>query len=206
VIPDINLLPAKERNRDKLYIILLMILIVWIIFLAVIFLQYYLTKSTNEALQARVASLEMEKTTLESQLQNQAPGLATDDYIGSISYVEQLTFSTSKIIKELKHWLPEYSYLTNYQYNVGQVTIQTQFDSLDRIAQYVKSLNQSELFFDVKVDHISTFRIEERETDTVDDPIVNVEFDEMPRYDVSFSLVINMAAILQDTGGEEVDE
>lgn len=206
MIPDINLLPAKERNRDKLYIILLMILIVWIIFLAVIFLQYYLTKSTNEALQARVASLEMEKTTLESQLQNQAPGLATDDYIGSISYVEQLTFSTSKIIKELKHWLPEYSYLTNYQYNVGQVTIQTQFDSLDRIAQYVKSLNQSELFFDVKVDHISTFRIEERETDTVDDPIVNVEFDEMPRYDVSFSLVINMAAILQDTGGEEVDE
>lgn len=206
MIPDINLLPAKERNRDKLYIILLMILIVWIIFLAVIFLQYYLTKSTNEALQARVASLEMEKTTLESQLQNQAPGLATDDYIGSISYVEQLTFSTSKIIKELKHWLPEYSYLTNYQYNVGQVTIQTQFDSLDRIAQYVKSLNQSELFFDVKVDHISTFRIEERETDAVDDPIVNVEFDEMPRYDVSFSLVINMAAILQDTGGEEVDE
>jgi len=65
-------------------------------------------------------------------------------------------------------------------------------------------LNESNIFTDVKVDDISTFRIEETDG-TEGEQNSTVVFDEMPRYDVSFSLQINMAALLNDTGGEGID-
>lgn len=203
MIPEINLLPSKERQRDRTSFFLSIIIIIWVILLGVILLQYYLTKSSNETLQSRVESLEMQKTALENQLQDQVPEVATSNYVESVEFAEKLTAPTSKIIKELNKHLPEYSYLTYYNYNVGQVNIQVEFDSLNRIAGYVTSLNKSEIFSDVKVDNISTFRLEEGATEgeEAEDTDTTVLFEEMPRYDVSFSLGINMPALLNDTGG-----
>ena len=204
MIPDINLLPSKERHRDKTSFTILIFLIIWLILLGVIFLQYFLTKSSNESLQSRVESLQLEKAALESNVQNQEGAGQDISLAESVEFVEKLTVPTSKIVKELMELLPQFSYLTDYDFGDGQVTIQTQFDSLDRVAEYVTVLNESNIFSDVKVDDISTFRIEETDG-TEGEQNSSAVFDEMPRYDVSFSLQINMAALLSDTGGEGID-
>lgn len=208
MIPDINLLPSKERHRDKTSFFLLIILIIWAILLGVIVLQYFLTKTTNETIQSRVESLEMEKMALENAVGRQDTQDSAMNYVESVEFVEKLTAPTSKIIKELNELLPnkENSYFTDYEYGASQINITIQFNSLDRVAEYVTRLNQSPIFNDVKVDVIDNFRIEEdtTETEEVQDP--TVVYEEMPRYDVSFSLEINMPALLDDTGGEVDDE
>ncbi|NCU16937.1 PilN domain-containing protein [Pallidibacillus pasinlerensis] len=202
MIPDINLLPSKERDSDKTSFILLIVLIIWAILLGVIILQYFLAKNANDTIQSRVESLQMQKGALEAQLQNQQSQRVVVSLAESVEFAEKLTAPTSKIIKELNELLPDYSFLTDYNFNAGQVSIQTEFDSLNQVAEYVTSLNQSEIFSDVKVDNISTFRIEEGTEEEVTDAV----FEEMPRYDVSFSLEINMTALLPDTGGEDDNE
>lgn len=202
MIPDINLLPSKERDSDKTSFILLIVLIIWAILLGVIILQYFLAKNANDTIQSRVESLQMQKGALEAQLQNQQSQRVVVSLAESVEFAEKLTAPTSKIIKELNELLPDYSFLTDYNFNAGQVSIQTEFDSLNQVAEYVTSLNQSEIFSDVKVDNISTFRIEEGTEEEVTDAV----FEEMPRYDVSFSLEINMPALLPDTGGEDDNE
>ena len=206
MIPDINLLPSKERHRDKTSFFLLIILIIWAILLGVIVLQYFLTKTTNETIQSRVESLEMEKMALENAVGRQDSQDSAVNYVESVEYVEKLTAPTSKIIKELNELLPEYSYLPEYSFGNGYVTIQTQFDSLDRVAEYVTRLNQSPIFNDVKVDVIDTFRIGEGTSETEEEQDFNVVYNEMPRYDVSFSLEVNMSALLNDLGGEVDNE
>lgn len=202
MIPDINLLPSKERDSDKTSFILLIVLIIWTILLGVIILQYFLAKNANDTIQSRVESLQMQKGALEAQLQNQQSQRVVVSLAKSVEFAEKLTAPTSKIIKELNELLPDYSFLTDYNFNAGQVSIQTEFDSLNQVAEYVTSLNQSEIFSDVKVDNISTFRIEEGTEEEVTDAV----FEEMPRYDVSYSLEINMPALLPDTGGEDDNE
>lgn len=202
MIPDINLLPSKERDSDKTSFILLIVLIIWAILLGVIILQYFLAKNANDTIQSRVESLQMQKGALEAQLQSQQSQRVVVSLAKSVEFAEKLTAPTSKIIKELNELLPDYTFLTDYNFNAGQVSIQTEFDSLNQVAEYVTSLNQSEIFSDVKVDNISTFRIEEGTEEEVTDAV----FEEMPRYDVSFSLEINMPALLPDTGGEDDNE
>lgn len=208
MIPDINLLPSKERHRDKTSFFLLIILIIWAILLGVIVLQYFLTKTTNETIQSRVESLEMEKLALENAVGRQDTPDSAVNYVESVEFVEKLTAPTSKIIKELNELLPdkEYSYFTDYEYGASQVNIIIQFNSLDRVAEYVTRLNQSAIFNDVKVDEIDTFRIGEETSELEEEIESNVVYDEMPRYDVTFSLGINMSALLNDTGGEVDNE
>jgi hypothetical protein len=194
VIPEINLLPEKDRVSQRSMFIVLAISMIWVFLLIFMVIQYFQIKGDIAVFQSKEEMLTAQKAGLEKQTED-----ATNEvgYPEAVAYVEKFTVPTSNVIKELIQLLPnDKSYLSNYSYDGNNVTIQTQFESLDMVADYVSKLNGSKLFTDVKVDSISTFSLEESE-----DNAEAVNFKEMPRYDVSMSIVINLSSLLP-TGGE----
>lgn len=197
MIPEINLLPEKDRVNQRSTFIVLAISMIWVFLLIFMVIQYFQIKGDIAVFQSREEMLTAQKAGLEKQTED-----ATNEvgYPEAVAYVEKYTVPTSNVIKELIHLLPnDKSYLSNYSYDGNNVTIQTQFESLDMVASYVSKLNGSKFFTDVKVDSISAFSLEESEDNTE-----AVNFKEMPRYDVSMSIVINLASLLQ--AGGEADE
>jgi Tfp pilus assembly protein PilN len=195
VIPEINLLPEKDRASQRSTFIVLAISIIWVFLLVFMVIQYFQIKGDIAVFQSKAEMLTAQKAGLEKQTDD-----ATNEvgYPEAVAYVEKFSVPTSNVIKELIRLLPnDKSYLSNYSYDGHNVTIQTQFESLDMVADYVSKLNGSTLFTEVKVDSISTFSLEESE----DNETEEVNFKEMPRYDVNMSIVINLSSLLP-TGGE----
>lgn len=91
--------------------------------------------------------------------------------------------------------LPDYAYLSEYAYDEGSITIQSQFETMDVAAEYVARLVGSDYINDVKVDEIETFTIDEDEED-------DTSYTTVPRYDVRHSLEANMNKLK----GEEDDD
>lgn len=196
MIPDINLLPSRDRRNNRSSSIFIILIIIWVLLLALLLFQYFQAKSDYSLLNSKVESLTLEKTALETQISNSQsthPALSLGEAVG---YVEKLTAPTSKIIEELLVLLPQHSYISSYSFTDGEVSIQTQFERLDSVASYVTNLESSNLISDVKVNTISTFTLDQEQ-------VIEDQFDEVPRYDVSFSIVVNMPSLLVETGGEE---
>lgn len=194
MIPEINLLPEKDRRSERSALLFIIVFVVWFLLVMFMAFQYFQAKSDMKLFQSRAESLALEKQLLESEINNTSTGMGLAEVV---SYAEKLTVPTSKVINELLHLLPnEESYLNQYSYSTGQVTVQAQFESLDMVATYVEKLNSSKYFTDVKVDNISTFSLEESEEENDEQ-----RFEEMPRYDVSLSIAVYLPALLP-TGGE----
>lgn len=194
MIPEINLLPQKDRGSQRATLIFFVAILIWLILAGIIIFHYFQTKSDIEFLQSRTDTLTTQKAGLEKQKVESSSDVG---YPEAVSYVEKLTVPTAKIIQELIDFLPKnQSYLSNYSYEGSNVKVQTQFESLDLVANYVAKLNSSELFTDVKVDTVSTFSLEENEDESDE-----AKFAEMPRYDVSITVTVNLPALLS-TGGE----
>ncbi|WP_033828290.1 PilN domain-containing protein [Bacillus andreraoultii] len=194
MIPEINLLPEKDRQSERSTLLFFIVFIVWFLLVGFMTFHYFQAKSDLKLFQSRTESLTLEKQLLESEMNNESTGMGLAD---AVRYAEKLTVPTSKVINELLHLLPnEESYLNQYSYSTGQVTVQAQFESLDMVAAYVEKLNTSKYFSDVKVDNISTSSLEESEEENDEK-----RFEEMPRYDVSLSIAVYLPALLP-TGGE----
>ncbi|WP_062355439.1 PilN domain-containing protein [Bacillus kwashiorkori] len=195
MLPEINLLPKYEKENSIIQLIVLIFIILWALLLSFIVFQYFQTKSDKQVLDQRIETLTLEKSTLETKLTNQnSEEKAT--LADAVNYAQMLTAPTSKLVEELLALLPENSYLSSYSYGSSQLSVQTQFESLDIVATYVRSLVASPFFTDVKVNNISTFTIEE-----VADS--EEKYDTIPRYDVSFSLSVNRSALVLEDGGED---
>ncbi|MED4851168.1 PilN domain-containing protein [Caldifermentibacillus hisashii] len=197
MIPEINLLPEKDRVSQRSMFIVLAISMIWVFLLIFMVIQYFQIKGDIAVFQSKEEMLTAQKAGLEKQTED-----ATNEvgYPEAVAYIEKYIVPTSNVIKELIHLLPnDKSYLSNYSYDGNNVTIQTQFESLDMVASYVSKLNGSKFFTDVKVDSISTFSLEESE-----DNAEAINFKEMPRYDVNMSIVINLSSLLP--AGGEADE
>jgi len=194
VIPEINLLPEKDRESKRSVFIMLAISIIWFFLLIFMVIQYFQIKGDIAVFQSEEKMLTTQKEKLNQQMADVTNEVG---YPEAAAYVEKFSAPTSNLIKELIRLLPnDKSYLSNYSYDGNNVTIQTQFESLDMVASYVTKLSGSKFFTDVKVDNISTFSLEESA-----DHAEVIDFKEMPRYDVSMSIVINLSSLLP-TGGE----
>lgn len=194
MIPEINLLPEKDRESKRSVFIMLAISIIWFFLLIFMVIQYFQIKGDIAVFQSEEKMLTTQKEKLNQQMADVTNEVG---YPEAAAYVEKFSAPTSNLIKELIRLLPnDKSYLSNYSYDGNNVTIQTQFESLDMVASYVTKLSGSKFFTDVKVDNISTFSLEESA-----DHAEGIDFKEMPRYDVSMSIVINLSSLLP-TGGE----
>ncbi|WAA12839.1 PilN domain-containing protein [Fervidibacillus halotolerans] len=196
MIPDINLLPERDRKADAFGRVFYLLIGIWVILLIVFGYQFFQTKSDRETLQKEIDSLTLDKRILETK-GNEQPTDDANRFQEAVEYVDNLPLPTSKIITELLHLLPnEHSYLTHYSYTGGNVSIETAFETLDSVATYVSKLTNSDMFQNVKVDHISTTSIETDQTETY--------FDVLPRYNVLITIEVYLSS-LRPAGGD-IDE
>ena len=195
MLPDINLLPKFERQRSLFVIIFLIAFLIWFIFTALLVFHYFHTKNTLERTQTEVEQLTELKTTLEQQVHS-ADAADASSLANAVEYAENVTYPTSALIDNLITLLPDYAYLSEYAYDEGSITIQSQFETMDVAAEYVARLVGSDYINDVKVDEIETFTIDEDEED-------DTSYTTVPRYDVRHSLEANMNKLKGEADADE---
>lgn len=200
MIPEINLLPQRDARQRTNRLVLLGGLTLWILLLALIIVQYFLSKQDLQFASQRLEQMEQEKVVLEEQLAKIAEEEQSITLQEAADFVERLTLPTSIIVEELRELLPEQSYLTYYSFSSSAVDIEVEFESLNRVAEYVANLEHSKLFNDVKVDVISTQQLEEMESREGDNSVI---FSILPRYSVDFSLQVNMRELAVRGDGDE---
>ncbi|MCU9614019.1 PilN domain-containing protein [Caldibacillus lycopersici] len=187
MIPNINLLPKYERKDSRIFIIVLTIAVAWLLLLLFSIYQYVLANSDIKLLQKQTESATLERAVLEKQLHMiDVEQLATIQ--DAITYVEGITVPTSIVIEELNQLLPNTSYLRQYSYNNGEISIQSEFASMNTIAQYITALDASEIISDAVVNTITA-----NAGDTV------------TSYNVSFIVRVNREELVKLDRGEDND-
>lgn len=199
MIPEINLLPDKESQFDRFTVIFYLLVALWIVLTGLFIFQNFHAKKEIKQLTNQTEQLTAEKDVLERELADAAGGLA-EQLRQSVTKLDQMILSTSKVLTGLVFLLPdEHSYLSEYTYNGDEVTVQTQFETLDGVAEYVAELNSSKYFSDVKVESVETFNIENADEEGMD---VSRYFRQLPRYDARITAVIEPESLLPP-GGEK---
>ena len=161
MIPDINLLPQRDRQSEKTTVLIVGLLIIWALILSFLIFNYFQTKAEVNELNNKVASLSENKAELESKVSGRGTSNGVLSLANAVSFTENLILPTSLVIDELFLQLPAYSYISEYAYNHGEVTVQSQFETLDKVAEYVTNLENTTMFSDVKVETIEAFQLEE---------------------------------------------
>lgn len=198
MLPEVNLLPEREQQGEKSYSVFLIGLIICLILYGVFAYYYFKTSANLKLAEQRFDQLEMERTALETK-KNQSIDKDINDVEDSIQFAEYYVIPTSHFIDELLELLPEHAYLTEYEYHFQTVKLQTQFETLIDASSYTDKLVQSDFISDAMIDEIDTIPIpiEELEDEEV------YSFASIPRYDVSFSLVLDLEQLKQGVNADE---
>ena len=191
--PDINLLPKYERQSSLISIIFISAFVIWLLVTAFVIYQYVHTKSSLKQVNAQVEELTEKKTNLEQEVAAMQ-SVEQESLASAVEYAESVTFPTSRLIDSLINSLPEHAYFTNYDYNEGEIKIQSQFETMDVAADYVAKLVASDYINDVKVEKVEAFDIEEND---------QVNFNTVPRYDVTQLLQANIEKLKEEADSDE---
>lgn len=153
MIPEINLLPAYEREDNRAAILWGSVFLVWLLLLAFVIIQLIVANSEKDMLELRITNLQTEKATLEKALEEKggAPNLSIGD---TVKIAESLKIPTTPILGEINGLLGNGA-LSTYSFNGQEVSIQTSFQTLVDVAAFIEKLNQHELFSRVSVNSIA---------------------------------------------------
>ena len=191
--PDINLLPKYERQSSFISIIFISAFVIWLLITALLIYQYVSTKSSLKQVNTQVEQLTEKKTNLEQEVAAMQ-SVEQESLASAVEYAESVTFPTSRLIDSLINSLPEHSYFTNYDYNEGEIKIQSQFETMDVAADYVAKLVASDYINEVKVEKVEAFDIEGSD---------QIRFNTLPRYDVTQLLQANIEKLKEEADSDE---
>lgn len=186
-LPKINLLPEYKRDSNAQAVIFYLFLALTIVAMITISYFYFSTKGKLETVMNERTKLTDQRDILAAQI-----GTLEDDdlslYEQSVLFAENYALPTSTLIVELNELLPPKSYLTNYSFDGAGVKIVSHFETLDSIASYTVSLEESDFLTEMQVDSIRTFTLRTGEEDETDR---GTQFDVLPRYESDFSLKVH---------------
>lgn len=191
--PDINLLPKYERQSSFISIIFISAFVIWLLITALLIYQYVSTKSSLKQVNTQVEQLTEKKTNLEQEVAAMQ-SVERASLASAVEYAESVTFPTSRLIDNLINSLPEHAYFSNYDYNEGEIKIQSQFETMDVAADYVAKLVASDYINDVKIEKVEAFDIEGSD---------QISFNTVPRYDVTQLLQANIEKLKEEADSDE---
>lgn len=197
--PQVNLLPKYEKYSNLAYIIFIILLVLLIVLSGV--LTYFLIKerSTLEEKKAEISRLSDEKSILLAQISS-AEETETTSIVDAVDFAKSQAVPVSKLVDELVELLPENSYLVNYRYDYESVTIDTHFETMTDVAEYMELLTNSHYLLDAKVEYIDTQEVEETEDQEKTEE--ESEYPILPRYQTTYSMDVNQQELMK----EEEDE
>ncbi|WP_142919139.1 PilN domain-containing protein [Peribacillus saganii] len=191
---DINLLPQKEKKRSTtLFFVFAFLLIVFAAGAYSWFLYKQLAQE-NIRLEQQLAYTQklrevQANTKVESAGQTAAKQLET-----AIQWAEEYPVSTYLILRHFASLLPERGFILTFSYeDSGNAQCSVQFDSSREAAFYLKSLTDSKLIKEAKLNSLVTEGTEEEnraQTGTAG----NIETP-LPRYIAQYSLTIDKAEL-----------
>jgi len=195
MLPDIDLLPKKERQSTVYLYVFLSLILVCLLVIGYITFAYVQSKQQLEqatqmetTLTEKEASLQGEKTKLEQP--------ETDTLTSAIERTEAQAFPTSILMNHLLLLLPEDSYLREYKYQFGAVEVRSHFNTMRDISTYTERLLASPFVTNVKVDEVEAFRLkDEGETSRATREDIEQYYEKIPRYDVEITFQMDRPAI-----------
>lgn len=186
MIPDINLLPHIEKNKTNPKLLMSLLGFLTVLILVVLVWQYFDGRSNLVRLQNEEQALIEQQNQLQTEydiLTTMNKGTLEE----SVAFVERVSYPVSPLIDEIQSLLQEHTYLRNYSFNDISVQMTIDFETLSAVSNYVNRLENSPYFTDVQVGTISNFNVSPVELISEDE----VSFNEVPRYAVTMSLVID---------------
>jgi len=202
-MPDINLLPYKERRRSSLlYQIFLISLILIVLLSGIMIFLYFKTKSDLNEATEQAAQLETQRLALQAGI-NKVKNDNQNPFIKAVDFADGRRLPASTLLNGLIAALPENSYLAEFDYNLGEVEITTEFETMKKASDYIAALEKIDYIKTARVENVESFTLKNEDTD--EDDISGVSrYNVIPRYKVDYSFVINEAKL--DAASEKEKE
>jgi len=203
-LPDINLLPHKERQESIYYGVFLGILGLCVLLSAFMIFYFYQTKSKLETAQQQVSQLELERNALQKSV-GQSDGQA-EPISEIVKYAEARRLPASTLINGLIKNLPANSYLSKFNYTAGQVEITTEFETMRAASDYVASLNGMNYIIQPRISKVEAFVLKNEGTLDTGGAEALARYDVIPRHEVIFTFGIDELSLKQAKEEEAKNE
>lgn len=194
MIPDINLLPQREKqSKSGKWLLNTFIFLGMMIFLFMV-IQYMVLTKNIQALEVdkEQRSVERDKLIEELAILNEPKAF---DLEASVEFVEKVSYAVSPLIIEFNRYLGENAYLKHYTFGEETVSITVDFETISEVAKYVEDLSKSAFVKDVIVHNMQGF-----------DPTLQEKsekrFDRADRYTNTFEVLVDLSH-LRKVGGEK---
>lgn len=204
MLPDINLLPKYKKERSLLYILFIIGLILAFLLTGFLIYQYITIKDELKHVTAQNTELVQKKEALELATATQEPNEA-ESMEEAVAYAEKYVVPTSKLIDQLMTFLPTTGYLSKYDYQQGNVAIESHFETMTDASTYMAQLDASDFIKNAKVNRIETFELEApaSETENEENAIEMSPFELLPRYQVTYSFEVNSVQLKRENKENE---
>lgn len=184
MIPNINLLPPqghKKTNFKKVYIILTVIVLLVVVYFV---LQYISVKGDIKSLTTEEQQVMEKRDKLKQELNEIS--VNSGSLSQSVEYVDVISYPVSPIIDETMKLRPGRTYLRQYSFDATSAEVKMDFETLNEISSYVSRLTSNAYIDDVQIASINQFDVNPTGEEKKEG-----NFNEVPRYEVTFTLHID---------------
>ncbi|MFC0522451.1 PilN domain-containing protein [Pontibacillus salicampi] len=148
---DINLLDEKEKRNIAPYLFLFCTIVMVLSMSLFIMTSHNHLQEEKASVEESISRIQTEQKLLQQTNSNDKQA-ARDDLQEKAITVEATLFPTVDLLERMVALLPKDGYFLTYAYEgSGEVTIDTQFDSMQDLAKYTNALNQEDYIDDVSV-------------------------------------------------------
>lgn len=156
MVPEINLLPKRERQKSNFILILAISLVLLITVILLLFIQYFSVKGDIETLTAEETYTVAEKEDL-TQLVNEINMSGQGDLQTSVTFAESVSKPVSPLLIEVNTLLEKHTYLRQFEFVNQTILISVDVETMTSLSKFVDKLLVSNYFSDVKVESVTNF-------------------------------------------------
>ena len=184
MVPEINLLPKRERKKSNSILIVAISLILFVTVVLLLVIQYVSIKGEIETLTAQETYSVAEKEDL-TQLVDDINMSGQGDLQTSVSFAESVSKSVSPLLIEVNALLENHTYLRQYEFVDQSINISVDVETMTSLSKFVDKLLISHYFSDVKVESVTNFDLS-NSTENIEK-----RFEIIPRYSAIINLTID---------------
>lgn len=192
MVPEINLLPKRERQKSNFILILAISLVLLITVMLLLFIQYSSVKGDIETLTAEETYTVAEKEDL-TQLVNEINMSGQGDLQTSVTFAESVSKPVSPLLNEVNTLLEKHTYLRQFEFVNQTILISVDVETMTSLSKFVDKLLVSNYFSDVKVESVTNFDLSNSSESE------EKKFEIIPRYSAIINLNIDQSYL--ENGG-----
>lgn len=195
MLPEVNLLPRRERRPAVFYYIFIAGLIACVLFSAFMIFRDFQLKSDLKEAEAIQSKLALEKTSFQARLGVQEDKQAVD-LVQIVNFLDQNRLPTSILIGQLIVMLPDNAYFNAYEYDLETMKVEMQFDTIKDVSTYTKVLEGLPLIENVHLEDVQASELKKPSDENAEVPNDMVDYNEIPRYIANFTFSLNKIELL----------